>query len=176
MQGGVVRGWLQHSSTRCLAFSISSCRPLLSYCEKSFPFAQVKRVRRRGRRYPRASSLKLFPGNIVEKNGSRFTSRYRPGVRRLCRSWIDSAVICATTDYSLPLPHPFLRLISVSHPRRGRDRRLVTIWSLTGIPMSERPEPIFHNDLRSVVREGIGVTFAVKLKMRLSTSFKSIII
>lgn len=103
-------------------------RPSFLSCRgKSFSTVQVNRVRRRGRRYPCASSLKLFPRNIVKRTAPVYVPISAGRKAALCRSWIDFAVICARTDYSLPFPTHFLDLFLLDYPGVVRDRRLVTI-------------------------------------------------
>lgn len=120
--GRAARGWLRHSSTRRPAFSISftffvprSLSLSLSVRrEEIFLSARVNRETGEAADISaRIVAKALFPGTS-RKEQLQFASRYRPGVRpALCRSWIDSIVICcATTDYSLPFTSPFLRLFS----------------------------------------------------------------
>lgn len=87
---------------------------------KIFP-ARVNRERRRAAADIRVSSLKLFPGNIAKRTAPVYVPISAGRKTALCRSWIDFAVICATTDYSLPFPFHFLDFISASHSARSRS-------------------------------------------------------
>lgn len=89
-----------HSAPRIFYSLLSHSLPL--YREKSFPFVQVDRKRGDDRRYPCCISLPgLSPRNIAKRTARVCVSISVGREMALCRSWIDSAVICVTMDYSL---------------------------------------------------------------------------
>lgn len=115
-------GWLRHSSTRHLAFSISFSRILfLSTEENLFPLCEL--IGREGTTADIRAGYccqAFFPRNIAKRAAIVCVSISAKRKMALCRSWIDFAVICVTMDYSL-FHFPSIWTHFCRLPSRGRD-------------------------------------------------------